>query len=175
MRAQFDALALFEAMERQRVGRGLSWRQVADEVWALSPVLNERRPSDHPISPSTITGIAKRGDTTCQHALFFLRWLGRTPESFLVPPVAGTAAMQLPPAGPDRRLRWNLAALYDALNARRQERQLTWAGLARELRCSEHQLTGIRTAEYAIGMKLAMAIVVWLEQPAARFVYTATW
>ena len=92
-----------------------------------------------------------------------------------MPPPPGAAAMVLPTAGPDRRLRWNLPALYDALNARRQERGMTWKALARELDCSESQLTGIRTAKFAIGMRLAMRIVGWLEQPAARFVYAARW
>jgi hypothetical protein len=137
--------------------------------------LNRRRPADHPISPSTITGIATRRETSCQHALFFARWLGRTPESFLRPAPADTSALRLPPAGPGERLRWNLPALYDAVNARRQEQQQTWAQLARELRCTKNQLTGIRTAKFAIGMTLAMRIVVWLEQPAARFVYAARW
>ncbi|HVB04974.1 MAG TPA: hypothetical protein VNF07_01835 [Acidimicrobiales bacterium] len=43
-----------------------------------------------------------------------LRWLGRSPESFLL---RGTGRRRggLPPAGPDRRLRWNLAHLYEAL------------------------------------------------------------
>jgi hypothetical protein len=61
-------------MEAQREARQLSWSGVAREIWELSSELNERR-RDHPISPATVTGMAKRGDTTCQHALFFLRWL----------------------------------------------------------------------------------------------------
>jgi len=173
--ATFDAVAMYEAMDRQRIERGLSWKQAADQIWRLSSELNERRPTDHPISPSTITGIARRGDTTCQHALFFLRWLRRTPESFLVPPPVETDAARLPDPGPTRRLRWNLGALHNALNARRQERGLTWPELARVLRCSPNQLTGIRTARYAIAMRLAMKIVAWLEQPAAAFVYAADW
>jgi hypothetical protein len=172
--SDFDALASYEAMDRQRIARGLSWRQVADQIWELSTELNRRR-NDHPISPSTITGIARRGDTTCQHALFFLRWLDRSPESFLETPPANLESTRLPAAGPDARLRWNLAALYDALNRRRQERQLTWHDLARQLRCSERQLAGIRSARYAIGVRLAMKVVVWLEQPAATFVYPAFW
>jgi len=76
----FDATAFFEAIDAQRIQRGLSWRQVADQIWEQSAALNRQR-QDHPISPSTLTGIARRGDCTCQHALFFLRWLGRTPES----------------------------------------------------------------------------------------------
>jgi|SRR5215471_821400 len=173
-RNDFDAVAMYDAMDRQRIERGLSWRQVLDQIWELSADLNERRNS-HPISPSTITGIAKRGDTTCQHALFFLRWLGRTPESFLSKPPADPAYGALPAAGPDKRLRWNLQALYDALNRRRMEEQLTWRELAAQIRCSEHQLTGIRTARYAIAMSLAMRIVGWLERPAAAFVYPAEW
>lgn len=170
----FDAIAMYGAMDRRRIERGLSWRQVLDQIWDLSADLNRRR-ADHPIAASTITGIAKRGDTTCQHALFFLRWLERTPESFLVHPPADDGYGALPPAGTDKRLRWDLAALYGALNDRRQERRLTWRELARAIRCSEHQLTGIRTARYAIGMRLAMRIVVWLERPAADFIHAAEW
>ena len=87
----------------------------------------------------------------------------------------GWARPEALPAGPNRRLRWDLQALYEALDARRRERLLTWEELAREIRCSTNQLTGIRTARYAIGMKLAMRIVLWLEQPASTFVYPADW
>ena len=170
----FDAIALYEAMDARRLQRGLSWRQVAEQLWALSGDLNQRR-RDHPISPSTLTGIAKRGDCTCQHALFILRWLGRSPESFLSPPRDDSDRCALLSAGPHQRLRWNLRSLYDALDARRRERGLSWAELARQLRCSEHQLTGIKTARYAIAMTLAMKIVQWLEQPASTFIYTAEW
>jgi hypothetical protein len=171
----FDALALYAALDAQRLAKGMTWRQAADDIWNQSADLNRRRPA-HPISPSTLTGIAARGDTTCQHALFFLRWLGRTPESFIATPRfdPGESA-QLPSVGPDRTLRWNLAALYKAVNAKRIEQQLTWKELAPRLHATEHQLTGIRTARYAIGMKLAMRIVQWLEQPASRFIYAAEW
>lgn len=173
-RDDFDAVALYNSMEGQRIQRGLSWRQVANEIWDQSAVLNRQRES-HPISASTLMGIARRGDCSCQHALFILRWLGRSPESF----VSGSSALGnntgLPEPGPEWRLRWDLAALYDALNARRREQGLTWVELADQLGCSEHQLTGIRTARFAIGMKLAMRIVRWLERPAAAFIYAAKW
>ena len=161
-------------MDAQRLERGLSWRQVADQVWEQSAELNRRR-NDHPISPATLTGIAKRGDTTCQHALFMLRWLGRSPESFFPSGTAEIGNTALPTVGADRRLRWNLKALYGALDVRRRDTKLTWRQLAVQLRCTENQLTGIRTARYAIGMKLAMRIVQWLERPAADFIYIATW
>jgi hypothetical protein len=171
----FDALALYAALDAQRLAKGMSWRQAADDIWNQSAELNRRRPA-HAISPSTLTGIAKRGDTTCQHALFFLRWLGRTPESFIAAPGYDPgASAQLPSVGPDRTLRWNLAALYDAMNTKRVEQQLTWKELATRVHASEHQLRGIRTARYAIGIKLAIRIVQWLEQPASAFIYAAEW
>jgi hypothetical protein len=170
----FDGLALFQALDAQRTARGLSWRQVADEIWALSAELNDRR-RDHPISPSTITNIAKRRATSCQHALFFLRWLGRTPESFLAAPAGQVIEGQLPAAGPDRRLRWNLRELYEALDECRRAEQLTWAQLARFMGCTPNQLTALRTARFGTGMNIAMSIVQWLERPAADFIYLARW
>jgi len=172
--SEFSALRLYAAMDAQRVERGLSWSQVAAELWEQSNALNATR-NDHPISPSTLTGIAKRGDCTCQHALFILRWLDRVPENFLVPPAAADDGAALPAAGPNQRLRWDLAALAEALDARRQERGLTWKALAKELRCSVSQVQGLRTIRYAIGMRLAMRIVQWLERPAAAFIYGARW
>jgi hypothetical protein len=174
MVSEFDALALYAAMEAQRVDRGLSWRQVAAALWEQSNALNASR-RDHPISAPTLTGIAKRRDCTCQHALFILRWLSRTPESFLVPPPPARDEANLPIAGREQRLRWDVAALAQTLDARRQERGLTWKALATELRCSEHQAQGLRTIRYAIGMRLAMRIVQWVEQPAAAFIYAARW
>ena len=173
MRSDFDAVALFEAMDAQRSARGLSWREVANEIWELSAVLNERR-RDHPISASTLTGIVKRRDCTCQHALFVLRWLGSAPEQF-VSGIRRNGDDALPLVGPDRRLRWNLKVLYDALNARRIQQELSWPEVAEELRCTANQLTGIRTARFAIGMTLAMRIVRWLDRPAATFIYAAEW
>jgi hypothetical protein len=160
-------------MDDQRRARDLSWRGVADEIWALSSVLNGRR-RDHPISPSTLTHVAKLGDTSCQHALFILRWLGRTPESFLIG-AAPTDGTPLPVTDAAHRLRWDLRALYGAMNDARGAAAVTWAALARELGCTTSQLTGLRTAKFATGMGLAMAIVQWLDRPAADFVYVATW
>ena len=170
---EFDVTALYAALDAQRLARGLSWRQVADSMWAQSAVLNARR-HDHPISPSTLTGMRSRGATSCQHALFMLRWLGRVPEDFVpgAPRVMGNA---LPDAGPDRRLRWNLARLHGALDAARREKGLTWAAAARELHCTPSQLTGLRTARFAIGIGPAMRIVGWLGRPTADFIDAARW
>ena len=172
--AEFDASALFAAMDAQRVYRGLSWPQVAKEIWELSAVLARSRHQDHPISPSTITNMAKRKNISCQHALFFLRWLGGlAPETFLG--TGRSEGVPLPDVGPDRRLRWDLRATYEALDARRREEKMTWAQLAVVLRCQPNQLTNLKRARFATGMRLAMRVTQWLGRPAADFVYAAAW
>jgi hypothetical protein len=170
----FDAAALYSAMDAKRTAQGLSWKKVADQLWELSAELNGRR-RDHPISPSTLTNMAKNPRTSCQHALFMLRWLGRTPESFLIGAAADDVGFALPAAGPDRRLRWALKLLYAAMDEKRRADELTWPALAAILGCSANQLTGLRTAKFATGMDLAMRIAQWLGRPAADFVYPAAW
>lgn len=172
---RFDATALHSALDARRRELGLSWRQVAGQLWQLSYELNERR-QDHPISPSTLTGMSTKPRTSCQHALFMLRWLNRTPESFLAGRIDGDdPRFVLPDAGPDRRLRWSLKLLWAAMDEKRRQEALTWRQLADLLGCSSGQLTALRTARFATGMDLAMRIVQWLGRPAAEFVYPARW
>jgi hypothetical protein len=175
---EFDGNALYEALDVQRRSQGLSWAGTARAIWDTSPELNAARAAagkpNHPLSASTITNLGKRGDTTCQHALFFLRWLERTPESFLAG-AAIDAGTPLPACGPDRRPRWRLKLLYETLNEARTERGLTWPQLAEELRCQPGQLTGLKTARFATSMILAMRITQWVERPASDFIYRAQW
>jgi hypothetical protein len=76
---------------------------------------------------------------------------------------------------PDRRLRWNLGALYEAVDAHRRDECLAWKSLADLLGCTQSQLTGIKRARFAIGMRLAMRITQWLVLPASEFIYAARW
>jgi hypothetical protein len=170
----FDAGALYAELDARRTQLGLSWKAVAERMWDLSAELNRQR-NDHPISPSTLTGMSKNPRTSCQHALFMLRWLQRTPESFLREPLDDELRFGLPAAGPDRRLRWHLKRLYAAMDEKRRSEGLTWSALASDLECTANQLTALRTAKFAAGMDVAMRIVQWLEQPAATFVYAARW
>jgi hypothetical protein len=119
--------------------------------------------------------MAKKPRTSCQHALFMLRWLGRTPESFLQGATGDDQRFALPQVGPDRRLRWKLKLLYAAMDEKRREEGLTWPALAALLGCSPSQLTGLRSAKFATGMDVAMHIVQWMDRPAADFVYPAAW
>ncbi|MGD1034858.1 MAG: hypothetical protein ABR977_10560 [Candidatus Dormibacteria bacterium] len=178
----FDGRRLFAALDAQRTARGLSWRAANDEIWEMSAALNRRR-QDHPISLSTILNLREQGRTSCAHGLFMLRWLGLPPESFLRPAPERAlkgeprvpADVGLPAAGEDERLRWDLREMYEALDARRRERALTWPELARALRCTPGQLTGLRTARFTAEMNVAMRAVQWLERPAADFIHPAQW
>jgi hypothetical protein len=171
----FDVGALYGALDDKRNVLGISWRAVADQLWELSSDLNKGR-NDHPISPATLTNMTRNPRISCQHALFMLRWLERTPESFLKGATTGAdERFALPVAGPDRRLRWSLQLLYASMDEKRRLDGLTWSGLAGILGCSPNQLTGLRTAKFATGMDLAMRIVQWIGRPAADFVYRSTW
>jgi hypothetical protein len=173
--AGFGVVALYEALDEKRSDLGLSWAAVAAQLWAMSAELNARRPADHPISPSTLTNMAANPRISCQHALFMLRWLDRTPESFLQPPPDDHAQFALPLVDSGHRLRWSLKRLHAALDAERREQHMTWAALASTIGCSPGQLTGLRTARFATNMSLAMRCTQWLQRPAAEFVYAASW
>jgi len=175
---EFDGRALYAALDARRRADGLSWAGAAAAIWDMAPALNAARAArgvaNHPVSPATLQGLGSRGDTSCQHALFFLRWLDATPESFLAG-AAPDAGAPLPACGPDRRPRWNLKALHAALNEARGSRGATWAQTAKDLGCQPGQLTGLKTARFATGMGLAMRITQWAGRPAADFVYPARW
>ena len=173
-RKGFDTPAFFAAVDARRREKQLSWPALATVIWEQSRVLNQRR-NDHPISPATIRKLAESRDVSCQHALFLLRWLQVPPETFIAVPQPGTAGVPLPAADEAHRLRWSLSKLYRALNAARTARGATWQQAADHLYCTPHQLTGLRTAKFATGMRLAMRITQALHRPAADFVYVAEW
>ena len=170
----FDCDAFYGALDTQRKERGLGWYELADELWSQSSELNAERVDDHPLCGGAVSRIHQRGATSCQYALFILRWLDRAPEDFLTGPSVSVGEVALPRAGSDRRLRWNLAELHEALNEQRRARGLTWAALAQELDCTPSRLTNLRTARLA-DMDLAMRVTQWLGRPAADFIHPAEW
>jgi len=169
----FDAQALARALEVKRLELGLTWTGAAHAIWELSHELNARR-HDHPISASALRNVAVQDGTSCQHALFMLRWLERSPESFLLGAPLD-AGFGLPPAGADQRLRWNLRTLFAALDTARRRDGLTWKETASQIGCTPSQLTGLRKAKFATGMDVAMRIVQWLGRDSSFFIYAAAW
>jgi len=172
-RQVFDCDSFFAALDEQRRERGLDWNQVAAELSEQSQELNARL-MDHGICPGAVVRVRGRGTISCQYALYMLRWLGRPPEDFLIGAVVDVGDVQLPQAGPDSRLRWNLHELYTELDHARTERGLTWVRLAEMLGCTPSRLTNLRTARLA-DMDLAMRVTQWLHRPAAAFIHPADW
>jgi hypothetical protein len=170
----FDVLAFFTAIDERRRQEALGWAALAAVVWEQSRVLNDQRRGDHPLSPATLRNMGTSGGS-CQHALFALRWLDCPPETFVVQPRPGTTGVSLPATDAAHRLRWNLLHLYTALNTARTERAENWQQVAERLHCTSSQLTGLRTAKFATGMRLAMWITQALRRPAADFIEPASW
>ncbi len=131
----FDCDALISALDAQRAERGLGWTALASELWQQSAELNAQR-GDQAMCPGALVRTTSRGSMSCQYALILLRWIRRAPEDFLTGPVVRVPDVQLPEAGPDRRLRWDLGRLHAALNDRRRARGLTWAQLGGEIECT---------------------------------------
>jgi hypothetical protein len=145
---------------------------LAGELWDQSAQLNVER-DDHPLCGGAVSRLGARGETSCQYALYLLRWLGRAPEEFLTAPALDVGEVRLPDPGPDSRLRWDLAQLHAAVNDERQRQGLTWAALARQLGCTPSRLTNLRTARMA-DMALTMRLTQWLRRPAAGFIHPAS-
>lgn len=171
----FDGRRLYGALELRRADQDLSWSGVAQQIWELSAGLNARRLADHPLSTSSIIRLRDHGNASCQHALLMLWWLGAAPEEFIADPAPDTIGVPLPGCDSDHRLRWSLKRLHATLNEARMRREATWAQTAARLGCTPGQLTGLATARYATGMRLAMAIPQALRRPAAEFIYAADW
>ena len=170
--AAFDFAAFFAAVDDARRERDMGWYDLAGQLWDQSAQLNAGR-GDHPLCGGAISRLGARGETSCQYALYLLRWLGRAPEEFLAGPTADVGDVRLPDPGADSRLRWDLAELHTALNEERQRQGLTWAGLAEQIGCTSGRLTNLRTARMA-DMALVMRVTQRLRRPAAEFIHPAS-
>jgi hypothetical protein len=158
----FDIEALYFALDAQRKARGLSWQQATREI------SNQFRESSgtRQLSASTVMGLRGKRSVEGDGVLQMLLWLDRTPESF-TPGLEGAGAPLLH-VGPDRIRRWDTRALYEAVNALRVERGLTWQQAATDAGCSVNSLTGLARAS-RVGLPGVMRVVRWLGRPAAEF------
>jgi ribosomal protein L24E len=159
----FSLQSLYKALDQQRQVRGLSWSAALREI---------RRLSEHqgrPLSLSTVKGVGSRAVAEGDGVLQMLRWLNRTPESFMFGvQETDKSSGQLPEIPTGKVLRFDTQKMYAAVDARRAERNITWAQVAREIGWSvaalHHLSKGGRTAFPAV-----MRIMRWLGEPTARF------
>jgi hypothetical protein len=159
--------ALHAALDDGRRARKLTWDQLAAEV--SEPF---RHTPSIPISPGTLRTMTAKRSVTSAVVLQVLRWLRRTPESFLAgrdqPPALGE---KLPETGPGQILRFDTAAIHAALDAKRREQGLTWKEVADEIRSgfTPGMLTNLANGPL-IGFPRVMALTQWLRRPASDFV-----
>jgi hypothetical protein len=173
-RYEFDMGALCAALDSERIARGLTWADAVTELnapFAFVPAI--------PTSLSTIRGMGGKASVTSAVVLQVLRWLGRSPESFLkgraAPTGADASAEALPDVGPQRILRFDTKGIHAALDEARHERGLMWRQVASELLgFKEGMLTNLATGP-AIGFPRVMRITQWLGRPAAEFMRGYDW
>jgi len=159
----FDVEALHDALDAARLARGLSWAQLAREISAQFS-----RTGLSPIAAATLSGMRGRRFVEGDGVLQALRWLNRTPESF-VPGHTPAANEVLLNVESDRILRFDAIAIYKALDAQRTARGLTWPEVAREIgRVAPGGLTRLANGG-RVGFPEVMRIFRWLGRPAASF------
>jgi hypothetical protein len=157
---------LYAALDAARRARRFTWTALVAEI--NKPF--EGTPSI-PISVGTVRGIANKRSVNSGVILQILRWLGRTPESFLSGSGAAPLASEtLPDPGPARILRFDTREMHSALDAKRLQRGMTWKQVAEELPgFTGSMLTNLAKGPL-IGFPRVMTITQWLGRPAASFV-----
>lgn len=162
--ADFDLGALHEAIDAQRQARRLTWTAAVREINAIFGGLPSR-----PISRSTVMNLKTARVGEGDGILQMLRWLDRTPESFVPGAAFDPEAAKLPNLPSNRILRFDTKEIHAALDAQRVSRGLTWLQVASEIggmgaSSLMHLENGGRT-----GFPHVMRIVQWLGQPATQF------
>ena len=160
-----DLNALFTALDSERKARSLSWAALTREINALF----EDVPCP-PIATSTITTLKTKPEVIGNAALQMFVWLGRTPESFMPGHDDSRKPEEvLPRLGPDRILRFDSRAIFQAMDERRDERHLTWKQVAEEIGgVTAAQLTRFSKGA-GIGIVTAGRVAQWLGRPVASF------
>ena len=152
----FDYAGVGEAVESRRRELGLTPSGLIRSVnWLSAAPLAKLRQGDP--------------RATCQHVNGLLRWLGRSPESFSPGMVDGPEC-RIPDFGA-YAVRWNMAALWEAMDAQRADRGQSWDEVREATRHAD--VERVRLETYGIPMHDAMNIVRWLGRPAATFMYAA--
>jgi hypothetical protein len=158
--------ALCTALDAARRAGNLSWVELAAQI-------NEpfKGTPSIPINVATIRGMQGKRSVTSAVVLQILRWLGRTPESFMAGREgASTANETLPDPGPSRILRFDTRSLHAALDAERIRQDLKWKQVADQLPgFTESMLTNL-AAGPLIGFPRVMLLTQWVRRPAADFV-----
>jgi hypothetical protein len=164
---EFDMRALQTTLDVERRARKLTWDQLAAEINAPF----EHTPSI-PISVGTLRTMTTKRSVTSAVVLQVLRWLRRSPESFLAGrgDQAPAPDEALPEAGLTQILRFDTTTMHAALDAKRRERWMIWREVASELPGFTPSMLMNLAKGPLIGFPRVMTLTQWLGRPAAYFV-----
>jgi transcriptional regulator with XRE-family HTH domain len=157
-RAEFDLQALQDALDAERRARGLSWAALARAVG---------------VSASTLRRLGTRRAVEGDGVLQMLRWLGRSPESFVSgggPRDGDSVAL---PTAPRGVLRFDARALHAALEARRRDGGMTWEEVAAAIGGTNAGALRRLRGGGRVAFPPVMRVCAWLGEPVARFVHLA--
>ncbi len=121
IRPYLDTSALLEAVDAERIARGMTWLAVAREVHVSVP---------------TMRTMPQRATIEADGVVLILQWLQRHCDEFVIRPRTGAARRSKGVAGPPvppLYARFDTIALYAALDRVRKKRGLEWAAVAGEL------------------------------------------
>ena len=153
MVGEFDLDALYRPLDVQRQAKRISWTQVARETI---------------VSASTLRAIRAGRRVEGDGVLAVLRWLVRSPESFMGGEVE--AGFALPDVSEAELLRFDAREIYAALDDQRRKWRMTWRDVAMEIGIgSAASLTRLQEGG-RVSFPSVMRILAWLGAPAARFV-----
>lgn len=143
VRRWFDRQALYAALDARRRERAISWRQVSLETG---------------VAASTIIATKRAGRMETDGMLAMVRWLGRVPEEFIRGSKSPSFAQTT--AATERFLaghRFNTRTLYQALDAQRRSRQLTWSEVAQE---TANHIAPAMLTRLAMGGRVSVDVMV---------------
>lgn len=168
--ADFSLAALYEAIDDLRRRRGLSWTQAMREINGPFKGLVSR-----PISRSTVTSLRTKAVAEGDGVLQMLRWLDRSPESFIPGHILFNADFARPAIGPHQILRFDTRKLHAALNAERLRRGLSWDQVAAEIRGFSAGSLMYLSKGGRTGFPHVTRITAWLGRPVVEFTRVAPW
>ena len=150
----FDYAALYQALDRERQRRELTWAGAAREIR---------------VAASTIARLGASPRTAeADGVLQMLRWLGQPPERFL-PDAPATRSAPWPSTDESRIVRVDARALYAAIDDRRAQRTMTWQAVARELGLSNPSAVTRLRQGGRVSFSLVLRVTDWLERPLTSF------
>jgi hypothetical protein len=164
--SRFDLAELHRALDAARQAKDLTWKDLVAEI-----NVPFGQTTSIPISVATIRGLADKSSVTSAVVLQILRWLNRSPESFLPPSAMRFGEREtLPDVGPVRILRLDTRLLHRVLDKGRQPRELSWPQVAAALPGFTPSMLMNLAKGPLIGFPRVMILTQRMGRPLAEFV-----